>query len=278
MGKKKNKSKNKKTKKIKHRYMYIPADKSPYTMDMWNEEVAFMYDNDIDEIFIEAVKEMKLEKVKFMLNSGFMDFNNECPYYMQDYYDDEHEYVYGSIFDKAIYECLNYLLYTDCIGSMDIFNALLNSGKINYNLLFISLPFCFEYFEKKFVYFIKRIDNDSTKIFSILDKHLVSIYYNTEDSKNFILKFNKYITDNNINIDYFPNLFISACWSDNEEFVKFFIENDFNYNIKFNKELMDEIILSDNINYDETVIKVAYNLSKLEGIKIQHFLETLMDF
>lgn len=274
MGKKNNK--NKKTKKRKHHYMYIPADKSPYTMNMWEEEINSEYIDNIEEIFIEAVKDMKLEKVKFMINDDFMGFNNECPSSMQDNYDDENEYPYGSIFDKAIYECLNYYLYTDSIGSMDIFNTLLNSGKINYNLLFVSLPYCFEWFKKKFTYFITRIDKDNLQILSILDKHLVLNYCNNDNTDDFILDFNKYIMDNDIGINYFPNLFITACWSDNEKLVKIFIENKFNYNIDFNKEFMDEILLGDYINYNETVIKVAYNLSKLENNSIQYFLETLI--
>lgn len=219
---------------------------------------------------------MKLEKVKFILSNNFMDFNKECPSHMQDYYDDNREYIYGSVFDKAIHECLNYFLYTNSMGSMDILEILLNSNKINYNLLFISIPYCFKWFEKKFVYFIKRINIENTKIFSMLDKYLVPIYYESEYNKNFISKFNKYIIENKLSINYFPNLFISACFSDDEEFVKFFIENKFNYNIKFNNELMDEIISEDIINYNETVIKLVYNISKLENNKIQYFLQTLI--
>lgn len=77
-------------------------------------------------MFITAVNEMKLEKVKFIINNDFIDFNNECPSHMQ-LVEDEYFYGdYGSIYDKAIYECLYSHVCCAYGGYMEVANELLN--------------------------------------------------------------------------------------------------------------------------------------------------------
>lgn len=254
---------NKKNGKKKRQYCIVSADKSPYSIEDWEKEINSDFENvSIEEIFIGAVDEMKLEKIKFIVKNDFIDFNKECPLHMQS---DEEEYPYGSIYDKAIYESLSKLIYSDYDGYMEVVNELLKCKKINYNLLYATLPYCYEWFEKKFVDIITKVSNSSSEIFLVLDRYLSSVY-TYEDVSNFISIFNKLIISNGININYFPNLFISACWLDYKELVEFFIENKFNYNSNFNKDTMDEVIVDSSKNC-ETIIQVAYNLVKMEGAK-----------
>lgn len=258
-------SKNKKDKKRKRHYFIVAADRTPYTMQDWETEV----DSDINsygvkETFIDAVAQMKLEKVKFIMNSDFMNFNKECPSYMQD---NENGYCYGSIYDKAIYECLSNYIYTDYGGYMEVANLLMKCRKVNYDLLYATLICLLQWNENRFKKIITKISKNNSKAFLELDRYFCTVYDDYEDISDFISKFTENILNNEISINYFPNLFVYACWSDNKELIEFFISNNFNYHVDFDRNTMDEILVKSTLNYCDSILQVAYKLSKLEDSK-----------
>lgn len=264
-----------KSKKRKHRYIEAKADRIPYLMNNWKKDLEIGV-NSIEEMFINAVNEMNLEKVKFIINNGFIDFNNECPPHMQ-LVEDEYFYgSFGSIYDKAIYECLySHVCYSHGVY-MEIANELLKCNKVNYDLFYVTLSYCFDWYEKKFFNILGKVSKENSEIMSMLDRYIAIVYSDYESIDEFISVFDKIIISNGVSINHFPNLFINACWLDNKELVEFFIENNFDYRSDFDKDTMDEIIIDSSIDC-KSIIQVAYNLSQIEGSKeVQQVLEKYM--